>query len=52
MAFAATGIQLEIIVLSKVRQKEKDNIIYELPMWNLKYGTNESIYKTKTDSQT
>ena len=20
-------------------------------MWNLKYGTNESIYKTETDSQ-
>ena len=21
-------------------------------MWNLKYGTNDSIYKTETDSQT
>ena len=25
------------------------DIIY---MWNLKYNTNESIYKTETDSQT
>ena len=25
------------------------NIIY---MWNLKYGTNEPIFKTETDSQT
>ena len=25
------------------------DIIY---MWNLKYGTNEPIYKTETDSQT
>ena len=25
---------------------------YDIPyMWNLKYGTNEPIYKTETDSQ-
>ena len=37
--FAATWMQLDIIILSEVR-----NIIY---MWNLKYGTNEPIYKQK-----
>ena len=42
--------QLEIIILSEVRQKEKDK--YDITyMWNLKYGTNELIYKTETDSQ-
>ena len=28
------------------------NIIRISYMWNLKYGTNELIYKTETDSQT
>ena len=28
--------------------KDKHDIIY---MWNLKYNTNEHIYKTETDSQ-
>ena len=53
MPFAATWMQLEIIIVSEVSQKEKDKyhmiITY---MWNLKYGTNEPIYKTETDSQT
>ena len=50
MPFAATWMNLEIIILSKVRQKEKDkyHMIY---MWNLKYDTNEHIYQAKTDSQ-
>ena len=41
-------MQLEIIILSEVKQKEKD-ITY---LWNLKYDTNEHIYKAGTDSQT
>ena len=51
MLFAATWIQLEIIILSEVSQKEKGkyHITY---MWNLKYDTNEPVYKTVTDSQT
>ena len=50
MPLAATWMQLEIIILSEVRQKEKDK--YDITyMWNLKYGTNELIYKTETDSQ-
>ena len=34
--------------LERENQKPYD-ITY---MWNLKYGTNEPIYKTETDSQT
>ena len=51
MPFAATWTALEVIVLSEVSQKEKDQerITYT---WNLKYETNESIYRTETDSQT
>ena len=48
MPFAATWMQLEIIILSEVSQR-KHGIIY---MWNLKYGTNELIYKAGADSQT
>ena len=51
MPFAVTWMQLEIIILSK-SEKERQipyNIIY---MQNLKYGTNEPIYETETDSQT
>ena len=47
MPFAATWMQLEIIIVSKVSQKEKDtyHITY---IWNLRYDTNEHIYETKT----
>ena len=47
---AATWIQLKILVLSDVSQKEKD-MSYEITnMWDLKYGTSEPIYRTETDS--
>ena len=51
MPFAATWMDLEIIILSEVSQTEKDksHITY---MWNLKYDRNELMYKTETDSQT
>ena len=50
MPFAATWMDLETIILSEVSQKE---IPYDITyMWNLKYDTNESVYKTETDSQT
>ena len=42
MPLAVTWIQLESLILSEVHQK-KINTTY---MWNLKYGTNEPIYKT------
>ena len=43
MPFAATWMQLEIIILSEVSQKGEDkyHITY---MWNLKYDTIEPIY--------
>ena len=51
--FAATWMDLEIIILSEVSQTEKDkyHIAY---MWNLKKKniTSELIYKTEVDPQT
>ena len=46
MPFAATWLQLEMIIPSEVSQKEKGY------MWNLKYGTNELIYRKETNSWT
>ena len=48
--FAATWVRLEILILSKVSQKEKAKYHIISHIWNLKYGTNEPIYKTGTDS--
>ena len=45
MPFAATWMDLENIIVSQ--RKTIYNITY---MWNLKNSTNESIYKTETDS--
>jgi len=52
MPLAATQMDLESVILSKVSQTEKE--IYDIPyMQNLKRNnTNEFIYKTETDSQT
>ena len=51
MPFAATWMDLEIIILNEVRKKSQ--IPYDITyMCNLKYDTNELIYKTETDSQT
>ena len=48
MPFAATWMDLDIIILSEVSQKGQ--IPYDIPyMWNLKYDTNEPMYKTETD---
>ena len=53
MPFAATWMQLEIIILSEVSQKEKRQILYDITsMWNLKYDTNEPICETETESGT
>ena len=51
MPFAATGMNLEIILLNEESQKEKIfyDIIYK---WNLKRSTNELIYKIETKPQT
>ena len=52
MPSAATWMNLEIIILSKVSQTEIQ-ISYDVAyMWNLKYDTNVVIYKIETDSDT
>ena len=52
MPFVATWMDLEIITLREVSQKRERQIPYAITyMWNLKYDTNELIYKTETDSQ-
>ena len=53
MPFAATWMQLEILILSEVRWKEKDKYhMISLICGNLKYGPNDPIYKIETNSQT
>ena len=50
MPFAATWMNLEIIKLSDVSQRQ---ILYDIThIWNLKNNTNELIYKTEIDSHT
>ena len=52
MPFAATWMDLEIIILSEVNQTEIQ-ISYDIAyVWSLKYDINELIYKTEIDSQT
>ena len=48
MPSAATWMDLEIIILSEVNQREKD----KCHMQTLNYNTNELIYETEADSQT
>ena len=50
MSFAATWMELEIIILSK-SERERE-IPYDITyMWNLKYNTNEYIYETDSQIQ-
>ena len=49
--FAATWMQLEILILSEVGQKKRQIPYYITSVWNLKCGTNEPVYTTETDSQ-
>ena len=49
MPFVETWMQLEIIILSEISQKERE-IPYDISyMWNLKYDTNELICQMETD---
>ena len=50
MPFVSTWMQLEIITLSEVSQRERQisrDITY---VWNLKYDTNEPIYETESQT--
>ena len=52
LPFAATWKDLENVILSGA-SSDKESQKYDITdMWNLKINTNESIYKTETDSQT
>ena len=52
MPFAATWMDLEIIMLSEVSQTKTSIICYRLYAEPKKNDTSELIYKTETDSQT
>ena len=42
-----------MIVLNEVKSDRERQIPYDITdVWNLKYGTNELIYETETESQT
>ena len=54
MSFAATWVDLEMVLLSEKSQTEKEKYPYDSTyMWTLKKkrNTNELIYKTEIDSQ-
>ena len=51
MPFAATWMDLEIIIRSEVKS-EKEKYMISLTCGIKKKGTNELIYKTETDSWT
>ena len=53
MPFAATWMDLGIIILSGISQKENEkyHTISLIILWNLNYDTNELIYQAETDSQ-
>ena len=51
MPFATTWVDLKIIILSEVNQKEKDKH-HIICVWNLIYDTSEHIQERETDSQT
>ena len=50
MPFVATWMDLDIIILSAMTERERQ-IPYDITyIWNLKYDTNNLIYETETDS--
>ena len=52
MPLTATWIELKIIILTEVRQKEKDNYHMILLICGILIRHYELIYKTEPDSQT
>ena len=52
MPFVAISVDLEIIILSEIREQERQIPYITQTIWNLRCGTNEFIHDTETDSQT
>ena len=53
MPFAATWMDLEIVILNEVIQTEKEKYHMTFLMWSLKRNdTNELTYKTERNTQT
>ena len=50
MPFTTEWMDLGIIILTELSQKEKDKCQKISRMWNLKYDTNKVIYETETGS--
>ena len=50
MPLAAIWMQLDIIILSEVCQKERELLLIT-HRWNLKNDTKELIYKTETEKK-
>ena len=50
---STSPVCLDIIILNESRSETERQIPYDIAsMWNVKYDTNEPIYKTEEDSQT
>ena len=49
MPFAATWMDLEMIILSEVSHKKRDK--YITYMWHQKYNTGEPMYETNSQTQ-
>ena len=45
MPFAATWMELETLILSKISQKEKDKYHMISLIWNVTYSINESLHR-------
>ena len=53
MPFVATWMQLEILILNEVKSERERQILYDTTyMWNLKYDSNDSIYRNRNRSWT
>ena len=51
MPFAATWMDLEVVILSEVGQRKTNIMVTSRYMWNQKNGASELIYITEIESQ-
>ena len=52
MPFVAISVDLEIIILSEIREQKRQIPYITQTIWNLRCDTNEFFHDTETDSQT